>query len=459
MQKVLHTKAEILHKSVHENEGILDAVVGSTDVLDRAGDSIRQDGWEFATFKNTNPVILWGHNVKEERPPIGKALKVWVAGKGTKKARLMFQVKFDLQDNFAAEIFRKVKDGFLNTVSVGFKPIEWEDIDANNVFGGRKFLKQELLELSFVPVPANPQAIVALKGMNDKRVVPIKIEDMYADKDESEKKTLHGGGDKPKKPKKPRKNKKPNNNKEKVENEIDDTGKKPEKKGQDHIGDATKKITKKKVVKKEIKKVKKVAKVVSKSVIRFKDLGTLPQSASWDAAGEVKKADTKALKLMSTWYDKSDPNVKSSYKLPHHAGDMGHKAVWRGIAAAMGALLGARGGVDIPTDDRKGVYNHLKKHYKQFDKPIPEFKAVENQVLAGFDEEIHALMLDREDRYAVRLIKKSIRETKKTRKIEKAPKVDSKYTDKELSMALKVIDLALSQHLNGSAKGGDKTKG
>ncbi len=431
-----------MHKTLQENDGILSAVVGSTDVLDRAGDRINQDGWILGNFKKLNPVILWGHNVREERPPIGKALKVWIDGKGTRKARLMFQVKFDLQDEFAAEIFRKVKDGFLNTVSVGFKPIEWEDLDGDSFFGGRKFLKQELLELSFVSVPANPQAVVALKAMKDKRFDPVELSDAFVEKKvvkKTKKKVV-----------------------KKVEKKVakkksvvvkSKHGKKPKKKAQNHIVVSDKKVPKK------TKKVKKVAKVVSKSVVRFKDLGTLPQSATWDAAGEIKKADTIALKLMSTWFNEKEPDVKSSYKLPHHAGDIGHKAIWRGVAASMGALLGARGGVDIPDADKKGVYNHLVKHYKQFDKPVPEFKAIEDQVLAGFDEEIHAMMLDREDRYAVRLIKKNIRETKKTRKIKKEKITNRKYTDKELEMAFRVVDLALSQVLQDPAKGGGKTKG
>ncbi len=468
MQKVLHTKAEILRASVQKNEGILEAVVGSTEVLDRAGDSIVQTGWKLATYKKTNPVVLWGHNVKEERPPIGKALKVWLSDKG-KKAKLMFKVQFDLQDSFAAEIFRKVNDGFLNTVSVGFKPLEWEDLDKDDIFGGKRFLKQELLELSFVPVPANPQAVVALKGMKDKRVVPVKIEEMYAEKkvneeiteklaekkDHVEEKGLHG--EKPKKPKKPKKKPKKAIGKTKITEPkvlLDKTLTKEE--------FASLEVEAKKrgitvgvlLIEKEAKK-----KVISKSVIPFKDLDTVPDSEAWDGAGEVRRADTTDLRLISTWFDSSSPDIKSSYKLPHHKA-MGHKAVWRGVAAAMAALLGARGGVDIPASDRRGVYNHLKRHYRQYDKPVPEFKAVENQVLAGFDEEIHALMLDREDRYAVRLIKKGIREQKKTRRDQRESgknRIIRKYTTEELSMALKVVDLALSQVLKGSEKGGGKT--
>lgn len=120
--------------------------------------------------------------------------------------------------------------------------------------------------------------------------------------------------------------------------------------------------------------------VEEKAVIPYKDLGKEPEDHDWDAGKEVKEADIDDLKLMCTWYDKENADVKGSYKLPHHtAGN--HKAVWHGVAAAMGALLGARGGVNIPDGDRKGVYNHLAKHYKQFDKDVPEFKEYEEDIL------------------------------------------------------------------------------
>jgi hypothetical protein len=42
----------------------------------------------------------------------------------------------------------------------------------------------------------------------------------------------------------------------------------------------------------------------------------------------------------------------------------------------MGALRGARGGVDIPDSDRRPVYDHLSKHYAEFDREPPDFKLV-----------------------------------------------------------------------------------
>ena len=73
------------------------------------------------------------------------------------------------------------------------------------------------------------------------------------------------------------------------------------------------------------------------------------------------------------------PETFGSLKLPHHKPSRSGvgPAVWRGVAAAMAALLGARGGVDIPDRDRRSVYEHLAKHYRQFEKEPPNFKLIE----------------------------------------------------------------------------------
>lgn len=114
-----------------------------------------------------------------------------------------------------------------------------------------------------------------------------------------------------------------------------------------------------------------------KGALPFKATEPLPEATLWDAGVQVKKAETKDLKTMCAWYDSKEPDKKGSYKLPHHRCGDGYPVVWNGVKAAMGALMGARGGVDIPSEHRKAVYNHLVKHYKQWDKEPPEFKMIE----------------------------------------------------------------------------------
>jgi hypothetical protein len=76
------------------------------------------------------------------------------------------------------------------------------------------------------------------------------------------------------------------------------------------------------------------------------------------------------------WYEDSDgdpPEKKSAYKPPHHELINGElRVVWSGVAAAMNVVAGGRGGVKVPDEDLQPIYDHLAKHYRQFDEEPPE---------------------------------------------------------------------------------------
>lgn len=119
----------------------------STEDYVRDGMAVSHDAWDLTNFKR-NPLFLWAHDYWGDRPPIGK-----VDARIDKDAKaLMALVTFDLSDPFAADIHRKYREGFLNAVSVGFNIIEMDE-------PSRKVTKAELLELSGVPVPADPKAL------------------------------------------------------------------------------------------------------------------------------------------------------------------------------------------------------------------------------------------------------------------------------------------------------------
>lgn len=269
----------------------------STEDKDRDGDVIKADGWIVDNYLK-NPVVLFAH--KYDELPVARAEKVWVED-GKLKATARFAT--EKENPLAENVYQLYKNGYMNAVSVGFIPVEYEEKEE-----GYEFTKQELLEFSCVPVPANPEALISLavKGMKKE---------------------------------------------------------------------------------KETKETKEAKGVITYGQAHPDGTPKAPEDEEWDAAAEVREAEVEDLKVMCAWVDSENADVKGAYKLPHHKASGQHAVVWRGVAAAMAALMGARGGVDIPDGDRRGVYNHLVKHYEEFDKEPPEFRSY------NVDDDIELLSL------------------------------------------------------------------
>jgi hypothetical protein len=86
------------------------------------------------------------------------------------------------------------------------------------------------------------------------------------------------------------------------------------------------------------------------------------------------------------WADDERLDNFGAYKLPHvDIVDGKPYAIWRGVVAAMAALLGARGGVDIPEADREKVYRAIAKYYRKADKEPPEFRSYTPEELAWLE--------------------------------------------------------------------------
>jgi HK97 family phage prohead protease len=89
---------------------------------------------------------------------------------------------------------------------------------------------------------------------------------------------------------------------------------------------------------------------------------------------ELSASERRRIGRHYAWSAAWPPESFDDLKLPHHVPrrEGVGEAHWRGVVAAMAALLGARGGVDIPDADREGVYQHLARHYEEFDVQPPE---------------------------------------------------------------------------------------
>jgi len=130
--------------------------IASTEATDRDGEIIKQAGWDLTNF-NKNPVLMVAHNYQEF--PIGKATNISVEGN-----QLIFKAVFSKATQKAREAYELVKEGILSAFSVGFIPREYDAKDQNTI------TKAELLEISLVPVPANPEAVVLAKGFKNNEI-------------------------------------------------------------------------------------------------------------------------------------------------------------------------------------------------------------------------------------------------------------------------------------------------
>jgi HK97 family phage prohead protease len=121
--------------------------------LDRYREIIVASGWCLETYRR-NPVFQNAHQYHDVIFTLGKALVTEV-----RDGRLYQCIEFAADANPLAKVaYGLYHGGFLNAVSVGFIPLRWVEGDSEAGFG-RKYLEQELLEVSAVAIPANPNAL------------------------------------------------------------------------------------------------------------------------------------------------------------------------------------------------------------------------------------------------------------------------------------------------------------
>ena len=305
---------------VDGEDGKVRAVL-SAESDDRLGDTIRQAGWELGNFRR-HPVLLAGHDYRNIRAQIGEWESITLKGSqraGDKRlegiGRYYIGLGNELAD-WAWEIVKQHRAAF----SVGFMPLEWrrrerpedeegdDDTYTHPLWSTYEFLKQELLEVSHVNVPAHPAALQNMLRQSFDGRSAAAIRELL------ELEPAHRGA------------------------------------------------------------------------IPYKQTPKDPEGASWNGPKEVAAAEVSDLRVMCTWLDPEQSDVKAGYKLPHHRAGGAHNVVWRGVAAAMSRLM--QGATQIPDGDRKAVYNHLAKHYANFDKEPPAFKAANGK---GTDELVAAV--------------------------------------------------------------------
>jgi len=145
----------------------------TTGALDRQGEIVDPDGWDFRSFE-ANPVILDCHEAESIMDILGRGLPP------IRRVASGWELDVILSSCDKGRHARNlILEGMLRSVSVGFRSLERERSD-----GALIHRRAELLEVSLVPIPANPEAmLVRRSGVATVTKVAGKFEDLPVDLD------------------------------------------------------------------------------------------------------------------------------------------------------------------------------------------------------------------------------------------------------------------------------------
>ena len=158
-------------------DGFLDAVA-STGTFDRDNEIIEPEAWRKSLDRfRANPVILSAHQHRlssGSSPVIGSAVEIGIQSGGV----LGFRMKF-AGTPLGKEFEQLYREKHMRAFSVGFIPVKGEPRQVE----GRAakvyvHTEVELLEISAVPVPANPEALARMRaaaaaGLDDEALVKL----------------------------------------------------------------------------------------------------------------------------------------------------------------------------------------------------------------------------------------------------------------------------------------------
>lgn len=118
-----------------------------------------------------------------------------------------------------------------------------------------------------------------------------------------------------------------------------------------------------------------------KSAVAFQDLPLASRDREWDADAAIARVrpfldsaeePDGSYRRAFLWFDSEDDENFGAYKLPiADIIDGVLTAIPRAIFAAAAALSGARGGVDIPEEDRDAVIANINRYYSKMDLESP----------------------------------------------------------------------------------------
>lgn len=155
-KKQFRAYALIETKAASDEQRVIRGIATSPTV-DRMGDIVEMDGVNVAA---DIPLFLYHDSTKT----VGRAMLEKPTKKGIPfEAKLPMVTEEGCLKDRVDEAWQMVRYGLITAVSIGFQASEYSFIEG----GGIRFLETEILELSLVPVPAQPDAVISSVKAND----------------------------------------------------------------------------------------------------------------------------------------------------------------------------------------------------------------------------------------------------------------------------------------------------
>lgn len=142
MKTKIITNTYEIQKDIIQDEQRIITLYASTNDLDRQGDTIQPTAWD--QNKIIGKPILFNHDPNQI---VGKIISVNTNNRG-----LVIQAWIS---ETAKDIWTWIKEGILNSASVGFIGLEGEKIET-----GINYTKCDMLETSLTPCPANEYSVI-----------------------------------------------------------------------------------------------------------------------------------------------------------------------------------------------------------------------------------------------------------------------------------------------------------
>lgn len=152
--------------------GTIEAIIATED-LDRHNEHMKISGIE---TPRKNYKVYYNHSYHGS-----KDLPIGIIEKMTKKSgQLIGRLKLAVNEYpFAEQIYKLVQGGYIDSMSIGFIPKEWDE-------NSQTWTRSEFVEASLVAEPANVAALVTSKGLSQEDADKfVELEKAFADEVEA----------------------------------------------------------------------------------------------------------------------------------------------------------------------------------------------------------------------------------------------------------------------------------